>query len=251
MLDLEDKNDFFSNKELYDIGNIYLPTDLKSNSLFKVNSLVRKIYEKGIPFLIGGDHLFSLPIIEAIYSYKKKPFTVVQLDYHLDVQLWGKFKDNKPFVLTEATHANFISWLKLNIPELSFFQLGVNNYQSLDNEISVQEVTSYLKDIGTQISNIEILNNSNTELLNKLPINQDIYITIDVDVFNRIYIPNTGYPSAMGMNIVDLYKIVKFLCKNNNVLGVDIMEFGSTDKYDQTPMCDIILTILLQIIKNI
>ena len=70
-------------------------------------------------------------------------------------------------------------------------------------------------------------------------------------MFNRIYIPNTGYPSAMGMNIVDLYKIVKFLCKNNNVLGVDIMEFGSTDKYDQTPMCDIILTILLQIIKNI
>ena len=251
LLDLDDKSDSFFGKEIYDVGNIHLPLNLQSHSLLKVQDLARQIYEKGFPFFIGGDHLFSFPIIEGIYSQRKKPFTVVQLDYHLDIQLWGEFKKGRPIALTEASHANFISWLKLKAPELKIIQIGVHNYQNLDGKINCKDAFSYLKNIGTQISNVEILTSRIDEILNKLPVGEDIYLTIDVDVLNRIYIPNTGYPASLGINISDFYNIVTNLCKNNTLIGVDIMEFGSVNNYDQAPMCEIILTLILQVIKNI
>lgn len=251
LLDLESKSNVFEGKEIYDIGDINLPLDSKSCSLAKVQKLAYSICTKGVPFFIGGDHLFSFPIIEAIHSYIKAPFLVVQLDYHLDVQLWGEFNNKMPRVLTEPTHANFISWLKFKVPELDILQIGVSNYNSIDSKISINDAFSYLKNIGTQISNTEIFSSSKEDILRKLPVGQRVYLTIDVDVLNRIYIPNTGYPSPLGIDILDFYNIVVNICKNNTIVGVDIMEFGSVQNYDQSPMCEIILTLILQMIKNI
>lgn len=252
LFDISESKNIFFNKEIYDIGDINLPLNLKSQSLKKIQYLSCKLFEFGIPIFIGGDHLYTLPIIEGLYSYRQSPFTIVQMDYHLDIQLWGAFKNNKPIILTEPTHANFISWINHRIPDLSIFQVGVCNYQSIPENIDNADVCNYLKSIGIQLSNLEIAAYGWEKLLNKLPINQDIYLTIDIDVLNCIYIPNTGHASPLGISIIDFYKIIKYICKNNNLIGVDIMEFGNNDYLEkQAPKAEIVLNIILEIIKSI
>ncbi len=252
LLDLMLKNDIFADKEIYDIGDVHLPLDNKAEYLNKVAYAAEKIYQKGTPFFIGGDHLFTFPLLEGVYKARgKKPFTLVQMDYHLDVQIWDEFEKNKPKVLTEPTHANFVSWAHKSIPGLKTYQIGINNYQSMESDNYLQ-ASAYLKDIGVQISNLEVISSKEDMLMKQLPKGEEVYLTIDVDVLNKIYVPNTGYPAPLGMQLKDFYNIVTYICRNNNIIGVDVMEFGDSHKFDnQLSMCEIVVDIILQVIKNI
>ena len=60
----------------------------------------------------------------------------------------------------------------------------------------------------------------------------------------------TGFPSATGISIEDFVKIIRYLCQHNNIIGVDIMEFGKSYKdYEHYEMATLINCIILDIIK--
>lgn len=251
-LDLQKLNNIFSNKNIYDVGNINLPLNEASKYLEKVEYVSHLISKKGRPFFIGGDHLFTLPILKGIYSNRKnKNFTIVQLDSHLDIQVWGDFDNGYPKKLAVPDHSNFISWVKHCMPEISILQIGINNYQGISRS-NLDNVTHYLDSIGQRITNIEIFNNTQEYLKNKLPKNQDIYLTIDVDVINSVYMPSTGYPGAVGINLEMIFFIIKTICLYNNIIGVDIMEFAqSINREFHSRMSNIINSLILEILKGI
>ena len=190
--------------------------------------------------------------MKGIYSNRKnKKFTIIQLDSHLDIQVWGDFDNGYPKKLTVPDHSNFISWVKHYMPEISILQIGINNYQGIPRN-NLDDVTRYLDNIGQRITNIEIFNNTQEYLENKLPKNQDIYLTIDVDVINSVYMPSTGYPGAIGINLEMIFFIIKTICLYNNIIGVDIMEFAqSANKEFHSRMSNIVNSLILEIIKGI
>jgi len=250
ILDLTTTINIFEYKNIFDLGNIHLPPNKLINSLNKVEYISSILPHYLTPFFIGGDHLFTLPIIRGLYK-RRKNFTIIQFDHHLDVQLWGDFNNNKPKKLTTPSHANFISWIKHEMPEIEIIQIGVHAYQSINDENFVQ-IKTYLKHIGKQITDIEILLGNMVGVLEKLPKNQDVYITLDVDVLSSFYMNLTGYPAAVGIGIRDLLQLINNVCKNNNLIGVDIMEFGQSNKHDiHQQNANLIITIILEILKNI
>lgn len=251
LLDIYSNSNIFFKNFVYDFGDINLDMLSKREALQRVKDIASLISRNGIPFFIGGDHLFTFPIVEGIYKERGKVFSFVQFDYHLDIQVWGNFKDNKPEVLTSPTHSNFVSWIHNNIPELKKLQIGVDNYQSITRKNS-RNIVNYLEMVGSRISNIEIYKSPIEQICTKLPKGEDIYISIDVDVLNLIYINSTGYPAPTGISFKDFMILISYLCQHNTIIGVDIMEFGQNNKVEHhLYMSTIVVNIILEILKHL
>lgn len=253
LLDLSSdcQNVFAQGDGFYDLGDINLQNLKLQTALDKVKIVSSAIAKVGIPFFIGGDHLFTLPIIEGIWQTKQKEFLIVQLDNHLDIQSWDEFEGDKPKILTKPTHANFISWIHYKMPNLKLLQIGIDNYQPINKKYH-KHFVNYLSDIGTRISNLQLSLASQDMIAKQLPSAQDIYLSLDVDILNTIYLNATGYPASLGIDLAMLQFLINYLCTNNRLVGVDIMEFGSTQQHDKhADMAAIIVNIMLEILKNI
>lgn len=251
ILEITEKRDIFQNYKIYDLGDINLPLDMVTNSLERVKHVIKLFSSKSIPFVVGGDHLFTLPLIEGLYEKFQGEFTVIQLDNHLDIQLWGNFKNKKPYKLSTPTHSNFISWLKNKYPKLDLYQIGVNAYQSVKSS-DAKAACDYLKNIGQQITNNEIMLLPRKEILDRIPVSKRVYLTIDVDVLNVVHMNTTGYPASVGIDMQEFFCIVDYITKNNSIIGIDIMEFGKNSKYDEhLSTSDLICNLILIILKNV
>jgi agmatinase len=250
ILDLYQNKIIEGEKKIFDLGSINIDSlSCIKTILEKIEKAVDKIPSTCIPIFIGGDHLMSYPLIKS--TYKKHPnLHLVQLDNHLDLQLWGDFEKGKPTKLTKPAHSNFISWLKSDIPDLEITQIGINSYQSI-LEKNNENALEYLNAVcSNRISNLDIL--LSEDYIEKLPKSKEIYLTIDVDILSSVFMPVTGFPAGLGIYPDKFLKIIDYITKNNKIVGIDIMEFGSSNKFDvHLPSADIICSTILMILGNL
>lgn len=246
ILDIASLTDPLKNRKIFDIGNIKLQ-DTLSDFIRIVESVIPALPVNTVPIMIGGDHALSFGSIKGTLKKVKKPFTIIQLDHHLDLQLWGNFKDGKPD-LEDLTHANFMSWINNDMPDIKIYQIGMYDYQSASAE-NFDNAKKYVRKISKIITNFSILYEPHNKILSLLPSNQDIYLTIDVDIINSIYMSQTGYPGHTGISLESFVRLIRDICRKNNIIGVDIMEFGMSNKLEPhlamgTFLCSIILDII-------
>lgn len=230
LLNLNNNTNVFCKKNLYDIGDISLTRTNIDTWIKRVETLLESIPNNFIPFLIGGDHSFTLPAIKALYS-KNKDLTFVHLDYHLDLQIWGEFHEDQPKKLDAISHSNFVSWIKYLMPSIDIVQIGICSYQTITKPLNHDQVVRYLNNTSSRIMDTEILTKKTEEIASKIPNAKNIYLSIDVDVINSIYIgEHTGFPASTGIDLSKFLQLIKIICQNNKIIGVDIMEYGSSSK---------------------
>ena len=56
--------------------------------------------------------------------------------------------------------------------------------------------------------------------------NKKIHISFDIDIFDPHYVKSTGTPVNYGLNLWEIYTILKYICKNNSVKSCDFVEFN-------------------------
>ena len=61
---------------------------------------------------------------------------------------------------------------------------------------------------------------------------KNVYITFDVDCFDLSIMPATGTPEPGGLLWEDVIPIIKAVCKNSNIVGVDINELAPIKNFD-------------------
>ena len=243
----------FNNIQILDIGDINLRYNSINECIDKVKNISELVSRYSIPFFVGGDHSFTYPIVSGIFKARKsQSFTFIQFDQHLDIQIWGEFNKDYPKKLDTLTHANFVSWINKEMPQIKILQIGIEKYLSVSPENSKQ-VIQYLNNIGSRISNNAIFTKPHNDICALFPKNQDIYISIDVDVLSSVYISATGYPALTGISLKKMLLLLMYLVVNNNIIGVDIMEYGQTnDKYSDkvSRMSNLVIKLILEIIES-
>lgn len=246
------RNKSINIENLLDLGDINLTTSNLSQWILKVKSLFNALPLNAIPFMIGGDHTFTLLAVEALWK-TRAPFVFIQLDHHMDIQIWGEFESNKPKQLDLLSHANFVSFIKNLIPQIDIIQIGVCRYQSIGNKKYLDQIANYLNYISKKITDFEIQNDQIDHILSQLPQKSNVYLSIDVDVINSVYIrDHTGFPAYTGVDLEKFFKIVDFISSSNNIIGIDIMEYGVSDKAEaQNSSSTIIVNTMLNILQNI
>ena len=152
---------------------------------------------------IGGEHSVSVGLVRAM-AKRYANLSVLQFDAHSDTR--------DVYEGSRYNHACVMS----RIGEISpYAQVGVRSMDSSELRNLKRNRTFFAH---------EILKTSN--LLNKIleALTRDVYITIDLDVFDSSIMPSTGTPEPGGLDWYGLIGIIESVVREKNVVGLDITE---------------------------
>jgi agmatinase len=157
-----------------------------------------------IPFMLGGDHTATVPVIEVL-APAFPDLRILQLDAHPDTR--------EEFLGERYNYASAMARVMDVVPATRVFQVGMRTG-------SREEYENRRPNFYPAISGhpVEIVR----RLLPQLG-GHPLYVTIDVDVLDPAEAPGTGSPEPGGLRVPELVEIVRMLggCP---VIGGDLVE---------------------------
>jgi agmatinase len=159
-----------------------------------------------IPVLLGGDHSVSLGAVKAVAGSCPE-LSVLHLDAHADLR---DSYQGSPF-----SHA----CIGRRIAEfLPLVQVGIRSMSAPEAEfLKTSSVVSISADAYKK-------NDIRKKIVGNLK--KDVYITLDIDVFDPSIMPSTGTPEPGGLLWRDILDILREVSRTCNVRGFDIVELS-------------------------
>ena len=184
----------------HDLGDLDFPLGNTNKSLELIKTNVEQIYaDKKRVFGIGGEHLVTLPTIQALSKFYKD-ITVVHFDAHTDLR--------KEYLGEEMSH----SAVMYHIGKI----IGFENIKQIGIRSGMKEEFDLMKKHHTRLDFPEQL----SQLVNK-----NIFVTVDLDVLDPSVMSGTGTPEAGGFTFNELMDWFKEL-KGLNIIGADVVELA-------------------------
>lgn len=205
------------NMEIYDIETdsevykqgVFLADPVTENS--SPEKMVEAVHKSASEYiksgkfvtLFGGEHSVSIGSIRA-FRENFENLTVLQFDAHSDLRPeYDGSKCNHACAVHEAQHTT------------NLIQVGIRSMDVVEKPFIKKENCFFAPEIH---SNPNWMN----EALKKITGN--VFITIDLDVFDSSIMPSTGTPEPGGLNWYQVIDFIKLVIDNNKVVGFDIME---------------------------
>lgn len=179
---------------------------LKSVSLSSLVPRLSSIVSDGkIPVVLGGEHSITPYALRAFVKHYKN-LSVLQFDAHADLR--DKYNGSK------NNHACVMRRVLEICPAV---QVGIRSIS--------EEGWRFAKETG-QINKIHWA--EKLELAEKIEnqLYKNVYITIDVDIFDPSVVPATGTPEPGGMFWYEVLDILSRVCRDKNIVGFDVMELS-------------------------
>ena len=199
-LDLEDACAF-------DGGDLELPFGDTERALDMIHTYAKNILEGGrLPFLIGGEHLVSLPAIKAA-AEKHSELAVIHFDAHTDLR--------DEYLGNHLSHATVIRRAWDILGDGRIHQFGIRSGERAEWEWARAGHTNLHPFTFAGLSEA-------VTALKERP----VYLTIDLDVLDPSAFPGTGTPEAGGMTFVELLKAALSVIHGCNVVACDLVELS-------------------------
>lgn len=203
--------------EMYDIptgsdvskrGIFTLPSVLENSSpeamSAAVEQTVKQMLDDGkYPVMIGGEHSVSIGAFRAIAS-KYTDLTIIQLDAHADLR--PSYEDS------EYNHACAMYKAKKVAP---IVQVGIR---------SMCEEESAFVDAERMFFRHQIRSDDHWENKALKQLSKNVYLTIDLDVFDPSIMPSTGTPEPDGLLYNEVLAWVKKVSEQSTIVGFDVVE---------------------------
>jgi len=172
-----------------------------------VNAVYRKVIsllkQEKFPVVVGGNHTVSIGSARA-FSHHFKNLSILQLDAHSDLR---QEYEGSPY-----NHACAMARMREVAPVI---QVGIRSMSREEASYADWEriFTAYeLFDDKTKYQ----------KAIDKLT--ENVYITIDLDVFDPSLIPSTGTPEPGGPGYLEIMNFLKEVIWKKNVVGFDVVE---------------------------
>jgi len=208
--DIEKKKRYLEDVRVVDCGDqdiLYLKVEETFSAI--TESLGKLLSANVFPVLLGGDHSISFPIVRAFRKFQ--PLHILHLDAHLD------YNDSIEGVLL----ANG-SPLK-RISELDFVgtitQVGMRGIRGRED--------AYRDSIsrGNTIFTIREFRRIGIErIIQQIPDQGHLYVTIDIDVLDPSIAPGTSSPEFDGMTYREMRDLLTGAASGRKVVGFDLVE---------------------------
>lgn len=174
-----------------------------------ISDSVSNVLQLGkLPVLIGGEHTITVGAMDALKKHRGD-FGVVQFDAHADLR--DSFEGNR------LSHACVMH--RVLDHDLPLFQIGV---RSLSQE---EELLRREMDIGRLDASV-IASQGISDKILPAGFPADIYLTIDVDVFDPAVVPATGTPEPGGLFWYQMLQALESVLKGRRVIGFDVVELA-------------------------
>ena len=193
--------------ELYfDAGELELPPGNRDASLALIREAAEEVLNANKRWLgIGGEHLVTLPVIEA-YVRKYPDLGIVHFDAHTDLR--------DDYMGEKLSHATVIRRVvDLTGPD-RLVQFGIRSGTKEEFDW-MRENKTLVKTEAEAVSALKRLQG------------RPIFLTIDLDVLDPSILPGTGTPEPGGMSYKEFLDWILFLKKQDlNFVGADVVELS-------------------------
>ena len=177
-----------------------LPEDMAEMVAEQVRQYIR---DNKFVVVVGGEHSVSIGSVRAQVA-NNADITVLQLDAHSDLR--DEYKGSK------YNHACAMARIVELCP---IVQVGIRSMNSSEKKALDTNRVIFAREISSNKNWIE-------KVLSKL--SQNVYVTIDLDVFDPSIMPSTGTPEPGGLLWYDVLGLMRTVFENRNVVGFDIVE---------------------------
>ncbi len=232
-----------------DLGDISIEKEDVEANLKEIKNYIGEIYSdkrKVIPIMIGGDHFCSFPVIKAVGDNfdKKHEFGVLIFDAHLDLyEKWDKGVyshatiSHRVFDLKYINKKNLViaGTRDIDIPELeiadkeNIFHLDAYRLMEEGLEKCIEHIIEYFK-----YSNIKSL-----------------YVSIDIDALDPSIAPGTGFAIPGGYTYREMWKTLREIAKNFNIIGFDIVEVAPNLDIQSKLTCNLAAKLIVELMSFI
>lgn len=152
--------------------------------------------------LLGGDHTLSIAAVRA-FSAKYENLTVLQLDAHANLRKshLGSNLDESCAFHEAAENTNLI-------------QVGIRAMDAAEKRFFKRQNVFFSHEI---IKNPLWMDEA-LELMTR-----DVYLSIDLDVFDPSVFPSTPYPEPGGLHWNETLKFIRKVNKKRNIVGFELL----------------------------
>ena len=177
-----------------------LPEDMAEMVAEQVRQYIR---DNKFVVVVGGEHSVSIGSVRAQVA-NNADITVLQLDAHSDLR--DEYKGSK------YNHACAMARIVELCP---IVQVGIRSMNSSEKKALDTNRVIFAREISSNKNWIE-------KVLSKL--SQNVYVTIDLDVFDPSIMPSTGTPEPGGLLWYDVLGLMRTVFEKRNVVGFDVVE---------------------------
>ena len=209
--------DASANMELYDIETetevyqqgVFLTDAVTENAspeimVEAVHQATKKYIKKNkFVTIFGGEHSVSIGTIRA-FNEMFPSLTVLQLDAHADLRKeYEGSKCNHACALYEASQTT------------NLIQVGIRSMDVIETTVMDKDKTYFAHEMALDDTWMDSAVDQMTD---------NVFITIDLDVFDPSIMPSTGTPEPGGLLWYETLEFLKQVFKEKNVVGFDIVE---------------------------
>jgi agmatinase len=190
-----------------DSGDIELPIGDVQASLEAIYERAKGILADGkLPFLLGGEHLVTLPAVKAA-AEKHPDLCIVHFDAHADLR--------QDYLGVKLSHACVLRRCWEMLGDGRVFQFGIRSGDRTEFEFAAEG------HVAMRRFDFEWLDVTLDAFKGK-----PVYLTIDLDVLDPSVFPGTGTPEPGGVSFLALMRAATKVAREVNVVGCDLVELS-------------------------
>ncbi len=214
ILKASDKLELFDeelDKEIYRIGiNTAPPLKVKNLRPAEMINMVEEkvlmvLRQDKFPVILGGEHSVSIGAGKALKTYYKD-LSILYFDAHYDLKnTYGGSRYNHACVARRLSE---------------IARLVEAGTRSLSKDEKVFWADNNIRAFGMH----DLINNPDWLESAKKHLTRDVYISIDLDVFDPSIMPSVGTPEPGGIGWYEFLKAVRDIIREKNIIGFDVVE---------------------------
>ncbi len=215
------------NMELYDIetgSEVYMKGIHTAEDIIAGNSrkMIRDVRTEVYHFLgegkfivlLGGEHMVSLGTIEAHAGHFSN-MSILHLDAHSDMRdsyEGDRFSHACIMARAKEITRNIVS---VGIRSSDASELGNIDKGRVFYASAINKSKDWIRKAAGKLS-------------------PNVYISIDLDVFDPSIMPSTGTPEPGGLGWYEVLDLLEYVAKRKNIVGFDVVELCPS-KYNMAP----------------
>lgn len=174
----------------------------------RVDALLR---DKKFPVILGGEHSASIGVFRALARHYDK-FSVLQLDAHSDMRSsYEGSTHNHACVMARAKEVATVA------------QVGIRSSAIEEKENIMPDRIFYAHELH------DAKEGNNWMYMVSQKLHDNVYITIDLDVFDPAIMPSTGTPEPDGLFYREVLNFLRLINERHNIIGFDVVELCPND----------------------
>ena len=191
---------------VFDGGDLELCFGDTARALGQIEDFARNLLADGKkPFMIGGEHLVTLPVVRALAECYED-LHIVHFDAHTDLR--------DDYLGAKLSHATVMRRAWDILGDGRIYQFGIRSGERAEFLWAKEH---------TQLQRFDFtgLEWSLAELMGK-----PVYLTLDLDVLDPSVLPGTGTPEPGGVSFLDLLRALRKTLRLDRIVGCDMVELS-------------------------